>query len=194
MEDRILEEDILRALGEKKKAQIKSLSTEIQSPYSTTSDTAEELKKKNLIRIEGGFASLTAEGEKKADDLLRKHIAVENYFKKTRDKDEAHRIAHISEHHISEEAIRNIEKLYALKGTREPLTRLGLHEAGVIVDITVSDSKLFERIVSMGIFIGEKVTVVGKISDNVIIKVGNKKFVVDKDIANHIMVVQNEEN
>jgi len=69
--------------------------------------------------------------------------------------------------------------------------KLKPYEEGLIVNIALPDSKLFERVVSMGIFIGEKVTVAGKIPGGVIIKIKNKKFVVDKNIAEYIRVIKN---
>jgi len=191
-EQKVVEEDILRTLGEKNgDASLKSLMEEVQSSGSAFSRAIENIEKKNLIRLENNRASLTDKGIKKADDILRKHLVVENYFKESRGAAEAHSIAHIFEHRLSEEAIKNMESLYNLREKGEPLLKLKPYEEGLIVNIALPDSKLFERVVSMGIFIGEKVTVAGKIPGGVIIKIKNKKFVVDKNIAEYIRVIKN---
>jgi len=115
-EQKVAEEDILRTLGEKNgDASLKSLMEEVQSSGSAFSRAIENIEKKNLIRLENNRASLTDKGIKKADDILRKHLVVENYFKESRGAAEAHSIAHIFEHRLSEEAIKNMESLYNLR-------------------------------------------------------------------------------
>jgi len=41
---------------------------------------------------------LTEKGEENAKEILKKHLVFEDYFKKTRTENEAHKIAHILEH------------------------------------------------------------------------------------------------
>ena len=73
-----------------------------------------------------------------------------------------------------------------------PLTKLELNKEGMITDITFSDYRLFERIVSMGIFLGEKIKITNEISHGVVVKIRNKKFALDKIIAEEIKVVEYE--
>jgi len=58
---------------------------------------------------------LTEKGEENAKEILKKHLVFEDYFKKTRTEEEAHKIAHIFEHYVSEEVFNNIKKLSTFK-------------------------------------------------------------------------------
>jgi Mn-dependent DtxR family transcriptional regulator len=191
----IVKEDILRILGErKKKVSLETITNEINVFSSFVSRVINELEKEELIQSQQAFFKLTEKGKEKAKSVLRKHLVLENYFKERRSKKEAHEIAHILEHYISEEIIRNIKKLSTFKGIGIPLTELELHKESLITDITIPDDKLFERIVSMGIFPGEKIRMVNVISGRVIVRIQNKKFALDKNIAKEIKVLEHEES
>jgi DtxR family Mn-dependent transcriptional regulator len=187
----IVKEVILRILGERnEKVSLVTITDEIQIRPSFVSGAINELEKEELIQSEQAFLKLTDKGEEKAKSVLRKHTVIENYFEERRSKKEAHEIAHILEHYISEETIKNITRLSTFKGIGIPLTELELHEESLITDITVPDNKLFERIVSMGIFPGEKITLSNIISGRVIAKTKNKKFALDDNIAKEIKVLK----
>lgn len=187
----IVKEDILRILGEREgNTSLETIKDEIKVLPSFISRVISALEKENLIRSHHAFFELTEKGKEKAKDVLRKHHILENYLKKKRSEREAHEIAHILEHFISEEIIRNILKLSTFEGRGIPLTELELHEETLITDITVPDNKLFERMVSMGIFQGEKITIVNVIPGRVIVKIKNKKFALDNDIAKDIKVLK----
>lgn len=189
---RIVKEDLLRILNErrKKKVSLKSLETEIKVSSSFISNAIEDLKKENLIRAEKDSLSLTKTGRESANNILRKHLVLENYFRRSLNEEEAHRKAHILEHYISEEVINDLKKISTLKEREIPLTELKLNEEKLIADITISNNDLFERVVSMGIFPGERIMLTNRISDCVVIKVKNKKFVLDRRIAREIKVVK----
>lgn len=189
----IVKEDILRILGERKKqVSLETITNEIKVFSSFVFRVINELEKEELIQSQQAFFKLTEKGKEKAKSVLRKHLVLENYFRERRSKKEAHEIAHILEHYISEEIIRNIKKLSTFKGIGIPLTELELHEESLITDITVPDDKLFERIVSMGIFPGEKIRLANVISGCVIVKIQNKKFALDNNIAKEIKVLEHE--
>ena len=191
----IVKEDILRILGErKKKVSLETITNEINVFSSFVSRVINELEKEELIQSQQAFFKLTEKGKEKAKSVLRKHLVLENYFKERRSKKEAHEIAHILEHYISEEIIRNIKKLSTFKGKGIPLTELELYKESLVTDITIPDDKLFERIVSMGIFPGEKIRLVNVISGRVIVRIQNKKFALDKNIAKEIKVLEHEES
>jgi Mn-dependent DtxR family transcriptional regulator len=188
---KIVKEDILRTLGErKKKVSFKSLKGEIKVFHSFISTAIKDLEEENLIRVEENFVRLTEIGRDEAKDILRKHFVLENYFKKTSSEKVAHRKAHILEHYISEEVIKNIKKLYTLKERGIPLTKFKLHKESLIADITIPSNELFERIVSMGIFPGEEIRITNKIANGVVVKIKNKKFALDKNIAKEIKVLK----
>lgn len=188
---RIVKEDILRILSERKgKVSLDIIKEEIKVSYSFISEAIKELEKERLIKSQRIFFTLTEEGEEKARDILKKHLVFEDYFKKTRTENEAHKIAHILEHYVSEEVLNNIKKLSTFKEEGICLTKLKLRKKGLITNIMISDNGLFERVVSMGIVPGEKVMITSEMSNAIIIKIKNKKFALDKDIARKIKVLE----
>jgi len=113
---KIVKEDILRILGEeKRRISLEILKEEIKVSLSFINEAIEELKRERLIKSQQIFFILTEEGEEKARDILKKHLVFEDYFKKTRTEREAHKIAHILEHYVSEEVLNNIKKLSTFK-------------------------------------------------------------------------------
>jgi len=188
---KIVKEDILRTLIEReKRVSFKSLKAEIKVFHSFISKAIKDLEEENLIQIEGSLIRLTQAGQDKAKDILRKHLVLENYFKKTSNEKIAHGKAHILEHYISEEVIKNIKKLHTLKERGIPLTKFRLHEESLVANITIPSNELFERIVSMGIFPGEGIRITNKIANGVVVKINNKKFALDKNIAKEIKVLE----
>lgn len=191
----IVKEDILRILGERnEKVSLVTIKDEITVRPSFVSRAIKELEKEELIQSEQAFFKLADKGKEKAKCVLRKHTVIANYFEERRSKKEAHEIAHILEHYISEETIRNMTRLSTFKGIGMPLTELELHEESLITDITVPDNKLFERIVSMGICPGEKIRLANVISGRVIARTKNKKFALDGNIAKEIKVLRHEKS
>jgi len=188
---KIVKEDILRILSERKrKISLEILKEEIKVSLSFINEAIEELKRERLIKSQQIFFILTEEGEEKARDILKKHLVFEDYFKKTRTENEAHKIAHILEHYVSEEVLNNIKKLSTFKEESIYLTKLKLRKKGLITNIMISDNGLFERVVSMGIVPGEEVMITSEVSNAIIIKIKNKKFALDKDIARKIKVLE----
>ncbi|MCZ2845532.1 MAG: FeoA domain-containing protein [Candidatus Bathyarchaeota archaeon] len=188
---KIVKEDILRILAERKgKVSLDIIKEEINVFYSFVSEAIKKLEKEGLIQSQQGFFELTERGGKKAKDILRKYLVLENYFKRIRTEKEAHEIGHILEHYVSKEVFNNIKKLSTFKGKGIPLTKLKLHKEGLITDIMISDNELFERIVSMGIFPGEKIVITNEVPNSIIVKIKNKKFALDKHIAKEIKVLE----
>ena len=140
----------------------------------------------------GEHKAMTERGKENAKSILNKHFILEKYFEKIRSKKEAHNVAHILEHYVSREVINNIKKLSTLKKEGVPLTKFKLKKEGTITDITFSDYRLFERIVSMGIFLGEKITITNEILSGIIVKINDKKFALDKSIAEEIEAAEYE--
>lgn len=191
----IVKEDILRILCERsKKTSLKVIKDEVKVAHLILSKAIEELEGDNLIVIQEGFILLTAAGQENAKIILKKHFVLEDYFEKTRSKIEAHTAAHILEHYVSGEVVNNIKKLSTLKKEGIPLTKFELNKEGMISDITFSDYRLFERIVSMGIFLGEKIIITNEISHGIVVKINNKKFALDKKIAKEIIAVEYEKS
>ena len=185
---KIVKEDILRILGEEKeKITAKSTKPEVNASDRYISKAVEELEKEGLIS-RNKFISLTEKGEENAKDIVKKHLVIENYFRETKNERNAHKAAHILEHYISKEVIDNLKKLSTFKNGI-PLTDLELDKEGMVTDIVFPDPGVFERVVSMGIFPGEKIRIVNKIPDGVIVKIKNKKIALNNDLAKKIKVI-----
>ena len=171
---KIVKEDILRILSERKgKVSLDIVKEEIKVSYSFVSEAIEELKKRGLIQSQQSFFRLTEKSKENAKDILKKHLVFEDYFKKTRTEEEAHKIAHILEHYVSKEVLNNIKKLSTFKKEGIYLTKLKLSKKGLITNIMISGNGLFERMVSMGIVPGEEIMVTDEVSNAIIIKIKN---------------------
>ena len=186
-----VKEDILRIIGERKRnVSVEIINEEIKDSPSVMHQAIKELENEGLIKSQQGSLKLTGKNKEKADDILRKHLALEDYFKRTKTKKEAHEMAHILEHYISQEVLYKLQSLSTLKKQSFPLTDLNPEEQGIISDFTFSDYGLFERIISMGIFPGEKVRMINKIPAGIVIIIENKKLVLGKNVAKEIKVLK----
>ena len=184
---KIVKEDILRILGEEKEATVESIKSEVNVSDRYISRAVKELEEDGLINS-NKFISLTKKGEENTKDIVKKHLVIEDYFKEKNKKD-AHKVAHILEHYISREVIDNLKKISTFKNEGISLTHLEIDKEGVIADIAFSDYEVFERVVSMGIFPGEKIMLTNKIRDGVVVEIKNKKFALSKDLAKKIKVI-----
>ena len=188
---KIVKEDILRILGEREgKLSLESIKTEVKVSPSFASKAIKALEEKNLIQRGEKIVRLKKNGQNEAKDIVRKHLLLENYFKKTRSEREAHKMTDILEHYVSMEVINNIKKISTFKKEGIPLTKLELNQKGIITDIIFSDYGLFERMISMGIFLGKKIRVMYEIPDGIVISVGGKKIALGKEIAKKIEVLR----
>jgi len=192
---RVVKEDILRILGEEKDngVLLACLKSEIKVSNLFMLRAVEELERDGLIQSKGNFILLTERGWGDAEEIVRKHIFIENYFKETRSEDEAHKAAHILEHNVSQEVIDTIKKLSTLKKEGIPVPKFDPAQEGIITNITFSDFTLFERIVSMGIFPGEKIRITNVIPGSVIVGIGNKRFALGGEIAQGIEALRSGE-
>jgi Mn-dependent transcriptional regulator len=170
-----------------------SLEPEIKVSSSFLLGAVEELEKEGLIQSREKLVGLTKRGRKEAEEIVKKHVFIEDYFRRQRSEEEAHKAAHILEHYISQEVIDNVKKLSTFKMEGIPLTKFDLNEEGIITNITFSDFTLFERIISMGIFPGEKIRITNVTSGSVIVGIGSKKFALGGEVAQGIEALKGEE-
>ena len=182
---KMIKEDILRILVEKNgKATPENLREEVSSDESLE-QPLKELERDGFIKTKKDMIGVTKTGREKGKNILEKRLLLETYFKKTKEKENISQIVHIIdliEHYISMEVANNIRMLFSMKDKGVPLIKL---KNGVITDIDLGID-LFERIVSMGIFPGERVNVASVLPNAVIIEIKNKKFALDKEIAEKI--------
>ncbi|MBN1298568.1 MAG: FeoA domain-containing protein [Actinobacteria bacterium] len=190
---RIVKEDILRILAENKsRASEELIDSDIKVSKHYMSQAFTELQQDKLLRRDGNNFELTAEGAVKSKFILDKHLFLKNYFKELKNKNEIDKVSHIIEHHISEQVIKNLKKLSTFKKEGSALTDF-MDDKCFITDISFNDA-FFERLVSMGILPGEKITVINNLPNGLVFKVKNKKIFLAKEIANNIKVISYEES
>lgn len=188
---KIVKEDILRILSERREStSLEIIKDEIKVANPFISKAVKELERNKLITIQEKSILLTKLGQENAKTILRKHLVLEEHFKKTRSTIEPHIAANVIEHYVSIEVINNLKKISTLRKKGVPLTKFEHNKEGLIVEITFSDYKLFERLVSMGLFPGEKIMVISKVLHRMIIKVREKKFALDRSIAERIKALE----
>lgn len=181
-----VQEDLLRALSERGgEAFLESLKAEIQSSFFDSA--VEKLQDRNLVQTEGKKLKITETGEERSKDVLRKHLAVERHFEKSRSKEEAHKAAHFLEHQISSDVIERIEKVSSLRDKGTPITKLGSNQ-GLITSILL-EGKIFERVVSMGMCPGRKVRIHNDLPNAIVVEIDGKKLALEKGIAKQIEFV-----
>jgi len=192
---KIVKEDILEVLGRKsKKIPLKLMKLEISVSQFFVSKAINELEREDLIKLSleekygKQYIQLTKRGQNRAKDIIKKHLILEEYFKKRMSGKKAIKATNILEHYISTEVVDVIKKLSTFKKKGIPLTRFKKEE-GLITNINFSIG-LFERLISMGIYPGGKIRIINRVPNGVIIKIKNKKFVLDKDIAKEIKVLE----
>lgn len=186
---KIVKEDLLEELGkENKEALISEVKPEINVSSYFVSEAMKELRKENLVELERNSISLTDKGLERSKKLAKKHSTLEKYFRESRNDKEAWKAASILEHYVSMEVIHKLKKISTLSEESVSATEIKCSDR-LITDIAL-DIKLFERMVSMGIFPGERISITSKMPGRVIIEVGNKKFALDEEIAEGIKVLE----
>jgi Mn-dependent DtxR family transcriptional regulator len=188
---KIVKEDILRILAESGgEVKAESIEDEVRASHIFVCKAIGHLKKEKLILEGNGTFWLTSRGKTEARDILEKHLLLEKYFEDIKSKKEAHNISHIIEHHVSKEVIDNLKKLSTFKGSGLPLIEFKKGK-GFITDM-ILDTQLFERIISMGIFPGENIEILGELPNGVILKIRNKKIFLAREIAKNIKFLTHE--
>ncbi len=188
---KIVKEDILRILAENNNKVIeKSLKPHIKVSDYFIDKAIIEMVRDKLISSSGQFMELTGGGKIKAGNILKKHLVIEKYFEDLKSKKEAHRISNLIEHYISEEVMENLEKLSTFKEKGASLVKFDKGEC-FITDI-ISSNELFERLISMGIFPGEKIKIIRDLPNGLIFSIRNKKVFISDEIAKSIRVLAYE--
>lgn len=163
---------------------------EIKVSHGCITRALEDLAEETFIRREGALVSLTDQGREKAEELIRKHSTLQNYFAERRSMEEARKAAGLLEHYASREVIDSIRKLSRLQEGL-PLPEIN-RSRGLITDI-VCDRQLFERMISMGIYPGESLKIKNTLPNCIVVELGNKKFALAPEIARNIKVSRDEE-
>ena len=151
-------------------------------------DSLKDLEDEGLVNIHDKKISITDKGRIEAEKIFTKHSTIEEFFLSDHDGTDPHRIADILEHFISKEVIENMKQITNLESYGIPLNDLCLGE-GIITELNISDSQLFERLVSMGVCPGQKIKIIARFAFGMVIKLNNIQIAVDNRICKRILVM-----
>jgi DtxR family Mn-dependent transcriptional regulator len=213
------EENYLKALfhltGEsmdKSKAGTNELAAHLNVKPASVNDMLKKLKDKKLIHYEKyGKISLTAEGKRKAVDIIRKHRLWETflYEKLEFSWDEVHEIAEQLEHIQSQKLIDKLDKFLEhpefdphgdaipnANGELEVKPRKTLSEIAVgktckLIAVKDNSATFLQYVVKVGLGISSKIKVLNRqdYDANMEIEVNGKKSTVSGKFAENIYVV-----
>ena len=142
-----------------------------------------------FITIKDSYISLTQKGETYGMIIAKKHQAIENAFQNPISPVNSHKIASILEHSLSSRAIEQLIFMQHTKNIKSfPLNEYNLPQA-TIYRITFDSEKLFYKMISLGIYPGQRIEISHQNNNNQIIKVKNSRFAIDRIIARNIQVI-----
>ncbi len=184
------DEDVLKYIYEQKESKItfSELNIFLRKVNGRPDKILKRLLIEGLLVSEDGTYILTSRGIEIAKLILKKHEEIENYIKSKTNSCNAHEMAHILEHELSEEAIRGIIKASALKGRGKCLNEFRLPH-GVIVDVNLEQCNVWTKLISLGIFPGQRIQILSRTATNYIIMVKSSKLAIDRILAEGIYLV-----
>jgi DtxR family Mn-dependent transcriptional regulator len=213
------EENYLKALFhlttdsiEKSKAGTNELAAHLNVKPASVNDMLKKLKEKKLINYEKyGKISLTAEGKRKAIDIIRKHRLWETflYEKLEFSWDEIHEIAEQLEHIQSQKLIDKLDKFLEYpefdphgdaipnaKGElniqpRKTLSEIPVGKTCKLIAVKDNSATFLQYVVKVGLGISSKIKVLSRQDYDAImeIEVNGKKSSVSQKFADNIYVV-----
>lgn len=185
-----LEEDILKLIFESKEKKIDVLEIERFSKKSNGNleKVLKDLKKKKLIKLVNSMCFLTPMGSEIAGEILKKHKEIEEFIKNKTNSCDAHEMAHVLEHSLSEESIKTMYLMSSFKGKGTPLCDFSL-PSGTIVDISWNSCNLMTKLISIGIFPGQRIHILNASGNNYLLNVKNSKIAIGRKLASGIMLI-----
>ena len=213
------EENYLKALFhlttgsmDKSKAGTNELAAHLNVKPASVNDMLKKLKEKKLINYEKyGKISLTAEGKRKAVDIVRKHRLWETflYEKLEFSWDEVHEIAEQLEHIQSAKLIDKLDKFLNYpefdphgdaipnaKGEldikpRKTLSEIAIGKTCKLIAVKDNSATFLQYVVKVGLGISSKIKVLSRqdYDANLEIEVNGKKSTVSQKFAENIYVV-----
>ncbi|WP_042708439.1 metal-dependent transcriptional regulator [Methanobrevibacter wolinii] len=203
-------EDFIRNLWVKE-VELKETFTEDQLDKKYLTD----LFKKGYINIDNNQITLSESGEYLGRELVRKHRIAETVVSDLflADKDEmedlADQIEHVMSHDVEDNIMRILgypkycphgHKIPPRDGSSEkdkylavPLLELDVDDLATVSYIKTADARKLQKIMNLGLLPGSKIQLIQKFPIFVF-QLGNTQLAVDKEIANEIFVVRDNEN
>ena len=184
------EEDLLKFIFENKEKNVKILQLKkfANNFNLVLDDVLERLQKEKYIILKDSACSLTPMGEEIAGEIFKRHLEIEYFIESKTNSCDAHQMAHILEHSLTEDAIQGMFAVSSKKDHGKPLPQFNL-PSGTIVDISWNSCNLIAKLISMGIFPGQKIHILNKSSANYLIEVKKSKLGIDRILAKGIKLI-----
>lgn len=206
--------NIYRLQQNEEKVTTSSLASTLKISPASVSEMVSKLSAKGLIKNKPYYGFLlTAKGEKEAISLVRKHRMLEVFLQQNLGYSwgEVHDEAEKLEHVVSDKFINLLEKHLGFpkfdphgdpipnnKGKisdtkRIPLIKSSTGSAYIISKVNDDSNDILYYLAGLGIRLNTKIEVCDKLSfdDSVIIKLGGKKQILSRKIAEQIFVTEN---
>ncbi|MHA1730599.1 MAG: FeoA domain-containing protein [Promethearchaeota archaeon] len=198
---RNIEEDILRYMGEH---HLTTIYRDFLANDLCTRDEAvlsvvlEQLLREGLVEVRGSTIELNPLGQKIARVLYRIHAKLETFYEqiphvkesqgRRRRLRQGHRFAHLVEHALSEEDIEKMTHAIALEERGRPLPNFPL-PSGMIVYLNFEEIEMASKLVSLGLFPGQRIEIISNEGNNYLLRVKGAKIAVDRQIAKSLLLV-----
>lgn len=196
-EDHIREitEDLLRIIAEKKKdvVSLSMLKKDISADHELFIAALDELKNKGLIDTGNQEVVLTEKGREKAGEILARHEIIEKYFHEILKEPLSHNMAHALEHFIADKTVRRMREFLNMREKGRPAPDFPLEREFLIIAVDITDKRILEKIVSLGLTPGSRGKIEGKISNALIFNIGGRKVALANEIAKNIFAVMEDE-
>ncbi len=193
---REITEDVLRIAAEKGKGVISlpMLKEDISAADELFIAAIDELKSKGLIHINNHEVMLTSKGREKAGKILARHKIIEKYFHDILKEPMPHNVAHALEHFVAGKTIKRMKEFLTMKERGKPAPDFPLEREFLIIAVEITDKRILEKIISLGLTPGSKVKIEEKIPNAVIFNIGGRKVALANEIAKNIFAVTEDES
>lgn len=184
------EEDLLKYIYEQdqKKVNIIKIKQVFKNNNGGIDKIIENLISENYIIEKENDLSLTPTGEEIAEIILRIHNEIEDYIKGKNLSCNAHQMAHILEHKLTEEQIEGMIKASENRDRGISLPDYTL-PSGRIVEVILKNCDIWTKLVSIGVFPGQRIHILSRTASNYLIEIKNSKFAVDRKTAEGIFLI-----
>jgi Mn-dependent DtxR family transcriptional regulator len=184
------EEDLLKYILKQDRNQISisKIKEEFDHDNRELESVMKRLQGKGCLIKEKGSVSLTVEGKEIAELVFRIHDEIEDYIKGRTLSCNAHQMAHILEHELTEEQIEKMKKASEFKDKGVSLPNFNL-SSGKIVEVNLSECKVWTKMISIGIFPGQQMRILSRTPSNYLIEIKGSKFAIDSGLARGIYLI-----
>ncbi len=147
------------------------------------------LQNDEYLSINNGIIKMTEFGKQEAKKISIKHQTLEYAFETELKTFSPHKIADILEHSLSEQEINNVLRMKQQNKIRSySLYEFRLPSA-TVYNLKFNSEKLFYKILSLGIYPSQRIEILQRNGNNLIIRVKGGRFAIDKKIAQCIQVI-----